>query len=1455
MLLLVLVVAALYSSSVQTALAKYVVEKYLNDENVTISFDKVNIHPFHSVFIDNLLVTVDQDTLIYTRQIAAEIKYFSAISQSVLLKETNIYKGKFYLFQDENRELNINKFTRLFASDKKTKNTNWEFDLGKINLSDINFKYKTYNAAANDTINQIKYNNINVRHINGAVVQTNFDSSKVVFNVKNFSLAEKSGFKIEDLNTLLTISNGNLLFDSLQLQTEHSYIGGSFYMQANSFKNYAHFNDSVKINFQSDSSVLQLDEIKYFASNSPFYNEHVVLQGQIKGYVNRFKSKNIYANFSSGTTIYGDLDVSDITHPQRTFLFLKVKKLYTSKQAVSTLASHLNQQINLPGNLDKLGLLTYSGTLTGFYSDFVLYGNLITALGELKTDISVKTDNDVSYSGKIGTNRFNFGRLLGLKNDLKQVALNAEINGTGTTVETINAAIKGNIYRLDFRDYVYENFDVNGVLSNGYFQGNFSINDTNLQLAFNGLIDIKSATPYFNFETKIKKADLVAIHLLKDTLYHPIVSVQSYVSLSLKNDDFAHGNIELNNLSIQDETGKYQIPKIEIISLAEENNKNIQIQSSVIKGGMSGNYNLSTIGYQLMNHLQKYNSAFAKKEDIEPLNNLNIQLDFSLDTFLTKYFVRERLGVAKGKLLGEFRNGNGNFIFNADEVVYKQYNAKSINISIAADSSLKVLTTINQFMLKDSVLLQEFDLTAGLKNDSISFHSKWNKKTGEPSADIRVEAFYHDNIFEAQFLPSFYYIDKYQWQTNEQNKLTYDLSDSVIIIKNLKLFNKDANQNLLVDGEISNKPDKTLDILIQDFDFSILNYFVNKKILETQGLVNGTFSMRNILKSPIVDGHLTVDDLSVNTIYLGKATLHSKWKNFEKKLSLNGEIKYGAIPSIQLSGNYLPFDQQNNFDFAVTMHQTDVKLFAPYIENVLSEIQGNVTGNMFLKGTAKKPLFTGQLSLSHPKFKVNYLNTYFSAPSIPFYLYDDFIAADNIKLFDQQNNPLYVNVSLAHKNLTNLNYDISGITEKAFVLNTTEIQNDLFYGQAYVGGQFDVSGDSKTLFVDLDIKTLKGTSLNIPVDQTESLEAFEFIEFATADTLSEKDTLTETELDVHLSMLADITPETEIKIIFDKQLGDVIRSKGKGNLKITYANEEFKIFGDYTIINGDYLFTLQNVINKKFDITSGSTIHWSGDVYEGELNIDASYKLRTRLYDLLAAYDSTDFYKRRIPVEVKLKMTNTLSAPYINFAIDLPTADQTTKDLVNSVLLINGSSSNNQELNKQVFALLVLHRFLPPPGSTNSYAHSSFVSTSSSELLSNQLSNWLSQLSSDFDIGFNYRPGDELSSQEVNLALSTQIFNDRLIIDGNVGYASNKYNPSGTSALIGDINIEYKISKDGNFRVKAFNKTNANNYYFNNSPYTQGVGVYYQEEFNTTREFFNKFFNRFKRKNSKKKDD
>ena len=176
-----------------------------------------------------------------------------------------------------------------------------------------------------------------------------------------------------------------------------------------------------------------------------------------------------------------------------------------------------------------------------------------------------------------------------------------------------------------------------------------------------------------------------------------------------------------------------------------------------------------------------------------------------------------------------------------------------------------------------------------------------------------------------------------------------------------------------------------------------------------------------------------------------------------------------------------------------------------------------------------------------------------------------------------------------------------------------------------------------------------------------------------------------------------------------------------------------------------------------------------------------------------------------------------------------------------------------------MFSLLVLNSFLPPPGAEAAYGHASVQSTTSSELLSNQLSNWLSKISNDFDIGLNYRPGDELTSDEVELALSTQLLNDRLVLDANFGVGGNQNASSSSqssSNFLGDITAEYKITKDGKLRAKAFNNSNEFSLQNNNSAYTQGVGLSYKEEYDTGKEFWQKFLGRFRRKNKKeaKKD-
>ena len=284
------------------------------------------------------------------------------------------------------------------------------------------------------------------------------------------------------------------------------------------------------------------------------------------------------------------------------------------------------------------------------------------------------------------------------------------------------------------------------------------------------------------------------------------------------------------------------------------------------------------------------------------------------------------------------------------------------------------------------------------------------------------------------------------------------------------------------------------------------------------------------------------------------------------------------------------------------------------------------------------------------------------------------------------------------------------------------------------------------------------------------------------------------------------------------------------------------MYGDYTINSGDYLFTLKNVINKRFKIDQGGTISWNGDPYDADVNINATYRVRTTLYELLQ--DSA--YKKRVPVDCVLKMKDKLFNPTINFDIDLPTSDERIKSEVRSAI----GYESEAELNKQVFSLLVLGRFIPPTDasktSTTTANNGYGVSSNSSELLSNQISNWLSQTNDLVKLGVKYNPGDVITNKELQVAVSTDLFNDRVSIDGNVGVANNASNSSGASNIVGDVNIEYKINKDGKFRVKAFNQSNDYTTIANNGPYKQGIGLFYREEFDTWGELIRRYRNKIR---------
>ncbi len=327
----------------------------------------------------------------------------------------------------------------------------------------------------------------------------------------------------------------------------------------------------------------------------------------------------------------------------------------------------------------------------------------------------------------------------------------------------------------------------------------------------------------------------------------------------------------------------------------------------------------------------------------------------------------------------------------------------------------------------------------------------------------------------------------------------------------------------------------------------------------------------------------------------------------------------------------------------------------------------------------------------------------------------------------------------------------------------------------------------------------------------------------------------------------EATPEAKVQIIYNSQIGDIIKAQGEGILLFEMDNDgNMSLSGNYNPTKGDYLFTLQNVINKRFTIEQGGSIIWSGDPYNATIDLNAIYNLKASVYDLLPNYFEVKSQSQRIQVECIINLEDELLNPTIGFDINFPNADESIKDQLSQFF------KTEEEMNKQILSLIVMNKFYTPEYMRGMYEaqNANMVGTTASELMSNQLSNWLSQISSNWDVGLNYRPGTPVSDDEIEVALSTQIFNDRVTLNGNIGNNTNNYsnnNNNNSSQIVGDFEIGVKLVPSGKIQFKAYNRSN-NNLIYETAPYTQGIGLSFKEEYNTFDELLKKLGDIFKKK-------
>ena len=420
--------------------------------------------------------------------------------------------------------------------------------------------------------------------------------------------------------------------------------------------------------------------------------------------------------------------------------------------------------------------------------------------------------------------------------------------------------------------------------------------------------------------------------------------------------------------------------------------------------------------------------------------------------------------------------------------------------------------------------------------------------------------------------------------------------------------------------------------------------------------------------------------------------------------------------------------------------------------------------------------------------------------------------------------------------------DLEGDVTNFKVLSTEAEDNSLFYGTAYATGDLKFSGPMSNLTIKANARSEKGTRLFIPINESSESGQKEYINFVsfndTTTVESEKKGLENVDLKgVNLDFDFDITTDAYCEIIFDLKAGDIIKGRGNGQLNLLIDTEgDFNMFGDFVIASGGYNFTLYNIINKDFDIHAGSKISWFGDPYEGIMDIEASYRQQTSIKPLFAEDEQTNLdLNRTYPAQVVLDLTGRLLSPEINF--DLAMAEGVNLPDIDRKL--NQITTNEQELKKQVFSLIVLRRF-------NSIDQAGFdfgsnpIGGSVSELLSNQLSYWFSQVDENLEIDVDLTALDPEATNTFQMRLSYTFLDGRFRVTQESQFADEASQSNELASVIGNWTLEYLLSPDGKFRAKMYNRGNYDALGFDKTAYSTSAGfsIIHTQSFNKLSDLF-----------------
>jgi len=1341
----------------------------------------------------------------------------------------------------------------------------WVLSLKKLELSGNTFSFDATDKKPKEQ--GVDYSHLFVSNITAGAKNIFVGGKLIKVDLDQLMLEERCGLVLKKFKTQFTYDSTHLELADLDLETGRSHLSNFLSV---SFPSQQAFQDSLSsLLFKADlkNTVIGLNDILLFKPDildSSIFNNNVLTQIRLNALVDGTLAKLQVHRFELSTQQHTRVvfqgELKNMLKPSSFYADIGLKEFSTALNDLNALL----KPAAFPKSIQVPALINLSGNFKGSLKEFVANAELLSSSGSLSADLIVDTltgKGQPHYDLNARAASLDLGAILKQPGILGPVTFTATAVGQGLDTNTLKATLSICADSAFFKGYVYNSLTLDGQLEKQSFLGNVNLNDKNMVFNLNANFDA-GQHPHYLCNLDLKGAELGALGFTKEGIRISALLTSDLKSAPGKN---MTGKVRMvNGLMIKDNR-RQPIDSIVLQSKYTDEGAELSLRSSFMRGDFKGNLNLSELPASF-SKLIKYYFNPGESISVEHLQAQDFQFSLTLlhqDPF-TALFLPDLTKLKSAYIKGSFNSEANQLSLDAGvpQFAYQGILVDSLKIKFNSDAQ-QMNYAIHLTELSDSLVkIVNMVLKGNIKQNNIAFSLQTSKRDQSEMISLGGNLKTKGNNYELRFDPEFV-LNKKRWVMDQHNYLlwgTREFNAHEIMLREgdqeISLSSKDSSGHSPLNLKFRN---------LEIFEFSQI--IENDRTLVT-GVLEGEVIIKDQNKRAAFTSDISLKDFTLLDKPIGTITLHSDNEKSVDQYALKLLLK-GNENDLSLDGNYTAGVKANNLHFNLDIRNLNPASAEPFLSGNVTRLSGGVSGSMVITGNAESPGLQGSLQLTKCSLKPAILNSLLMIPEGKLLFTPGRVQFSSFTLLDSLNHKAALSGYADLHDFSNIAFDLKMKTTNFLALNTTVKDNPLYFGTVYLDSDIHLHGTPDAPVADVVMRLNKGTSITYvnPADAgvtEESKGVVEFVDTANAFSLQKnimtrKNAVEEKKKNVtgiQLNAVIAIDKATKLKIIVDPSSGDSLIVIGSAQLTFTLdPNGRTSLNGRYKLNDGSYHLAMDEVIRRNFKIESGGTITWSGDVMDADVELSAVYKVHTSPLDLVQSQlagmseAQKNAFRQNLNFLVYLKMSGPITRPDLHFDIKLPT-DQVSSLNGTVTARLEQLRTDETEMNKQVFALLALNRFLaedPLDNSGGNTALSSTARSSAGKLLSDQLNTFSGKYIKGVDLNLGVESYEDFSTgqgqerTQVQMALSKNLFDSKVTVKvgGNVDVEGERAKQNNASDVAGNVDIQYKLTTDGTYKLKGFRQNDYLNPIEGEITKT-GVGVIFTKDFNRIKELFRK---------------